>query len=115
MAKHELKKPEKKRREYYDYQELRNYLEAKYGYKEKDYAGRFKKRRGQTETERKAIPYQDFWCWVVDRYEIHNGCYLTFTREELEWIKEDWVKEIYTYYIDEFADENGDLEMYVWW
>ncbi len=27
---------------------------------------------------------------------------------------EDWVKEIYKHYLDEFADENGDLEMYVW-
>lgn len=62
--------------------------------------------------------YLDFWHWVVDHYDIHNGCFIVF---DSSWLNcdndliESWQKEIYKYYIDEFADENGELEMWVSW
>lgn len=27
----------------------------------------------------------------------------------------DWQREIYKRYLDEFADENGELTLYCWW
>ena len=107
-----LKKPQKKTKTYYDYHECRNYLQKKYGYDERNYAG--KKFSGDTD-----VPYQDFWHWLIDHHGIHNGCFVTFDRdtlknEDTDWMG-DWVKEIYTHYIEEFADENGELEMEVWW
>jgi hypothetical protein len=36
-----MEKPKKESQEYYDYNECRDYLEAKYDYDERDYAGRF--------------------------------------------------------------------------
>ena len=105
-----MNKPTKKTKSYYDYNQCRNYLQEKYGYDERDYAGRFKN-RGED------LPYQDFWHWVIKRHEVHNGCFIIFSKENLEEDSEteDWVKEIYKHYIDEFADENGELEMYCWW
>lgn len=103
-----MKKPQPKIRKYYDYQECRTYLEEKYGYNERDFAHGNKK--------------LDFWGWVIAHDDIHNGCFIMFSREILEgedtdWdnIHDNWQKEIYQHYIDEFADENGELELYVWW
>lgn len=66
--------------------------------------------------------YCDFWHWVCDHcYNVSNGCYITFSRECLESYKDDdegmppFVKQIYSYYLDEFADKNGELEMWVEW
>lgn len=104
-----MKKPTKQKIEYYDYSECRDYLEQKYGYDERDYAGKFK---DGLHDDR---PYLDFWHWVVERFNVRNGDYITFERSEIEEIEQDWVREIYTRYIDEFADKNGNLEMYVGW
>jgi len=103
-------KPQKQVREYYDYNKCRDYLEAKYGYSERDYAGMSKGKGVNV-----SVPYLDFWHWVLENQEVHNGCFISFSRGVLEEIEEDWVKEIYTRYLDEFADEKGELEMYVWW
>lgn len=59
--------------------------------------------------------YLDFWHWVVDNYEIHNGCYITFSRETYDAIKEDWVKTIYGYYLTEFENKNGEIDFRVEW
>lgn len=57
---------------------------------------------------------RDFWHWLISRYEVHNGCFVIFSEEVLEGIKIDWVKTIYSHYIDEFS-ENGELKLFVWW
>lgn len=59
--------------------------------------------------------YLDFWHWVVDNYEVHNGSFISFSKEALGCEMKDWQKEIYKHYLDEFADENGELEMWVEW
>lgn len=107
----EKPKPQKQSRTYYDYNECRDYLQEKYDYDERDYAGKYS--HGNSGDGNK--PYLDFWHWVIERYEIHNGCYITFDKSELDDIEKDWIKEIYSHYLDEFADDNGELEMYVWW
>jgi hypothetical protein len=107
-----MKKPTKKTKSYYDYIQCRDYLQKKYDYNERDYAGKFKNR------DKEDVPYQDFWHWVIEHYQVCNGCFITFSKEYLECDgkeSEAWVREIYKHYIDEFADENGELEMYCWW
>lgn len=151
-------RPTRKTRRAYDYTECRDYLEAKYGYDERDYAHisgwsdrlyrrvcrkykiplikymntpfkdmteNMKKANAEIEVAEKAggPPYLDFWHWVIDNHEIHNGCYVTFSRGALEELEDmalkepdkAWVRDIYKRYINEFADKKGELEMYVWW
>ncbi len=61
--------------------------------------------------------YLDFWHWVVDHHEIHNPCYITFSKEQFnEMTKEpEWIQKIYGYYLKEFANKNGEVEMEVSW
>ncbi len=110
-----LEKPEKTTESYHDYHKCRDYLQAKFGYDERDYMGKFRKGKGKITGERGEVPYLDFWRWVIDNYEIHNGCFVTFDRDALNEIDQDWIKTIYKNYLDEFADEKGELRMYVWW
>lgn len=94
----------------HDYNKCRDYLEAKYGYHERDVLGRF---RGNPDAE-----YLDFWHWVVDNYEVRNESFMTFSRSRLDGDHADapeWVRKIYGHYLEEFADANGEVHFYVWW
>lgn len=95
--------------EFYDYDECSNYLQDKYKYDERDYIGRYKE-WGVDATK----PYLDFWHWIIANNEVSNGCFIDFTKGVLDEIQENWVKTIYKYYLDEFA-ENGKLKMFVSW
>jgi hypothetical protein len=110
MAKKKLTKPQLQTKTFYNYNDCRNYLEKKYGYDERDYAKKFQGKKVHDDK-----PYLDFWHWVIDHNEVHNGCFISFERGTLEYITEEWVKEIYTHYLDEFADEKGEIVFYVWW
>jgi len=113
-----MEKPQSKIKQYYDYHECRNYLQEKYGYDERDFSNQATKGGREAQT-------LDFWYWVIEHDDIHNGCFVIFSKEILEdedtdWTEIDdkfgnWQKEIYQHYIDEFADENGEVEFYVWW
>lgn len=106
-----LKKPKKQTHRYYDYHECRDYLQKKFGYDERDYAKIYN--NGKYD---KDIECLDFWYWLCEHSEIHNGCFVYFSKENLDDLDGDeWVKEIYGHYIDEFADKNGELTMYAWW
>jgi hypothetical protein len=140
-----MDKPVKQTKEYYDYHECSRYLEQKYGYNERDVAGRWKfqkelkgqidakygtswyytTRKDATFVELHALqeyadgmlhqpPNLDFWGWMTDFYDVSNGCFVTFQSENKTGT-EDWVNQIYQYYIKEFADENGTLIMEVSW
>jgi len=116
MRKMKLQKPKKHSRSSYDYHECQDYLQAKYGYNERDYSKKF--HDGKYDETR---PSRDFWHWLLDQgYPIHNGTYIWFQRENWEELNENnpeeaWVKTIYGYYLDEFADRDGSLEMWVEW
>lgn len=59
-----------------------------------------------------------FWDYVIDNNDISNGCDITFSRERLNYAKskmQDWQIKIYEYFLDEFADENGELTLYISW
>lgn len=72
MSQAKLEKPKQKIKKYYDYNKCRNYLEKKYNYDERDYAGKYKNRYHEDK------PYLDFWHWVCDNFDIHNGCMINF-------------------------------------
>ena len=117
--KNKLEKPEPRIIKCYDYNACRDYLQEKYDYDERDYAGRYKRKNGKVKECNLDIEYLDFWHWVCEHHEVHNGCFITFCREVLEDeqtdFDADWQKEIYKHYIDEFADEKGEVELYCWW
>lgn len=108
-----LEKPKKKSKEYYDYRECRDFIENKFGYKTRDYLNKYNKSFNE---EINDVKFLDFWSWIVKNYEISNGCFICFSREFLEESDiEDWQARIYNDFLDEFADENGEVEFYVWW
>lgn len=121
-----LKKPTPKpRKALYDYSEVISYIERKYKIDTRDYAGRWKE---TDSVKREAIPYQDFWHWVVDHNEVHNGCDIVLDSgqlfHELSLCKSDedyktfykycpkFVLEIMKLIQDEFGDE---VECWVSW
>ena len=81
-----MDKPQPKTMTYYDYTECRNYLQEKYGYNERDFAGRHK----VSWPENAHIPYLDFWHWVCEHHEVFNGCMIDFSREVLDDPDTDW-------------------------
>lgn len=111
----------------FDFNDCTNYIEQKYGYSTRDYAGQFRiSKTGKILSCNEGVPYQDFWHWVTEVYDIHNGCNITFSQETLDSYKpvegeptdgcmEDWQIKIYQDYLNEFADENGEINFYVWW
>jgi len=108
----ELQKPTKRWHVYaYDYSECRDYLQARDGYVETDYAGRF---HGNEDA-----PYQNFFHFVLDTNpDIRNGS--TFLMHE-GW-KENavqWQVDILMKYLTTFGerDVHGALsvEFYVTW
>jgi len=112
-------KPTKKTRESLDYHECRDYLEDKYKFKERDYAGHFgppatNSRIVQAAMEEGRPPYWDFWHFVLEITGIHNGSYFTMSEEWLP-MATAWQKEIITLYLDEFADESREVVFYVSW
>jgi hypothetical protein len=108
----ELKKPERVNKSFYVYNQCRDYLQDKYGYNERDYAKPLFGQEGWHKNWQERP--QDFWYWVCKHYQITNGCFIVFTKDVLEEIKEDWVRTIYKFYLDEFGT-NGILEMWVEW
>ena len=99
-----MKKPVKKNRHppAYLWNEITKWIMHKTGKDLRDWAGRLNK---CDET----IPYQDFWHWLLDRYDIHNGCYIDI---ELHDPPADapWVKEV----MDLLKEELGEEEIYCW-
>ena len=96
----------------------KNYGKSWFDKAPEDFTKKEQKAHDEYETLIKDTPeYLDFWHWVCDTYQIHNGCFITFDNHWLEGtnIKEDWIRIIYKYYIDEFANKDGELRMYVWW
>jgi hypothetical protein len=64
-------------------------------------------------------PYLDFWGWITDRNEIHNGCYFYLTVRKTDWEDmhsyPEWVKEIVALLDKEFNPKTGDMLFYVDW
>lgn len=96
-----MKKPKKITKSYFVYTECRDYLENKFNYKEREYLD-------------KNNQCQDFWHWIIINQNPPRGSFMTFDYFELQEIQEEWAKEIYAHYLEEFG-ENKKLEMFVDW
>jgi hypothetical protein len=112
----ELVKPTIKIRSSWDYDEVINYVEQKYGFDANDYGNRF----GSTKVNEDA-PYLDFWHWIIDRCQINNGVitelpikeWLEEKCDDSDWDIKPWIKEILQYIYDEFGED--EMNMYFYW
>jgi hypothetical protein len=91
-----------------DYHDCARWVEKKLGKELRNYAG-YTYQDGDTR------PYQDFWHYVIDQTEIHNGCYfyLTVQGTDIEEC-EPWQKEILATFAEEFSDHIDDDLLYFW-
>ena len=113
MASPALPKPEKRWHVYaYDYHECRDYLQARDGYNERDYAGKF--------TGNFQAPYQDFWHFVIAKCPHIRSAGCEFVMHE-GWKKdaEPWQHDILLKYLDTFGQIHNAgerfIDFYVWW
>jgi hypothetical protein len=92
-------KVRKKVMKVYDFHDLTKEVERRAGKSVRDWAGRWDKKYGTKAFE--ATPYQDFWHFICDNFEIHNGAteWMDFD-ELLKDCDEDWQKEVCQLYID---------------
>lgn len=87
--------------EYWDHHKCAEKIEKKLGYKLRDTLSKFSG-KGVKEVE-----YRDFWHFIVDRYDPHNGSIICINSELKERAK-NWQKEI----LDAFVEEFGDFQKY---
>jgi len=105
-----LEKPTKKQTEFYDYHECSEYLEKKYGYDERNYAGK----TWESGSDGYDRPYQDFWHWVCEMSDLSNDSMLVMN----SWWGEsatDWQREILERYIDEFGEGDNEDKYILFW
>jgi len=108
-----LRKPAKRHHiAAYDYHECRDYLQARDGYDERDYAGTF---AGHPEA-----PYQDFWHFVLTQapHICSEGAF--FVMEDAWAVDaEPWQQAIVRTYLDAFGETDADgercIDFYVAW
>jgi hypothetical protein len=109
-----MNKPEKKHHhpKCYDYNEMVDYIEQKYGIQTRGY-------KSELDDE-----YRDFWHWIVDDGDIHNGCYFHLPEDWRDERYPWWVREIMELIVKEFfpgnlsEDEDApyeDMVFYTWW
>ena len=104
-------KPKQHTHKYYNYHECEKYIAKKLGIKDlRDCLGKFDESNGPYE-ERENIEYRDFWHFIVDDVEIHNGCafYIPEPYEGCDW--KQWQIDI----CNAFADEFGMEQFWVSW
>lgn len=93
-----MKKPTKiTRAAVFDYIECRDYLQEKYEYNERDYAGHFTDKGFDS-------PYQDFWHWVIDACGVTQGGTVYFANDLIDSCDKPWQAEILEHYLVEFGE-----------
>jgi len=132
-----MEKPQLKTKTYYDYSELRDYLQAKYKVNLRDFAkshlhfGQWHKKRGlpkldpvgkdmgssqiwfaeykaDPEGEATRPPYQSFWRWMVEQHEIRRGGILRFRPGQILKEERDEHPEFVITILDWIREEFGD-------
>lgn len=97
-----MEKPKKHKREYYNYNECKEYINKKYNINIEDYEGRFKDKNTNYDAK-----YLNFWHWLIERFNVHNGSIIEFDVEGLLKESDDytpiWAKEILKLFKDEFG------------
>lgn len=106
-----LVKPKKQTvtEEFWDYSEVKNYINQKYKVDIDNFAGT--RYTGKDDDP----PYQCFWHWVTDSQDVHNGCYIYLNVGEIIETEEEeeWVKKIMQMFLDEFGEE--EMRCWVSW
>ena len=99
-----MKKPIKKVKEAYDWNECQKYIEKKYNFEYKDTLNYFKKAPFNKDLE-----YRNFWNWIVDKKEPYRGSYIEFSSDDLdpEETEEEWVRDIIQILFDEFDERRS--------
>lgn len=95
-----MKKPEPRLVKRLYYHECEEYIGHKLGYELRDTLGSCGK---------KNVEYRDFWHFILDRRDIHNGC--EFRMPSPTEAKKDWQKVI----LEEFHKEFGEGPYWVEW
>lgn len=107
-----MQKPQPKTIERLDYLECVAYIEEKLGYELRDTLGKFKLNNFDKSIQSfdKSIEYRDFWHFIIDNCEIHNGCeiYMPLVCED----NQPWQNEILKAFHDEFGEE---AQYWIWW
>lgn len=96
------KKPTEKIVKSFDWTEVQDFIEKKHKMKFRGYK------------EKLDGEYRDFWLWVTGNFGIHNGCYFTLDKNEIEQ-EEWWVKEIVELIFKEFGKGKDEIDFYCWW
>lgn len=113
-----MDKPKKKvSKAHYDYHDIIKFVEDKYNIQTRGY-----------KEEVDGI-YRDFWHWMIEHNDVHNGCYISFpedwrvpegddiTPENLEYHDKyapTWVREIMEMIVKEFPGIERE-EIWVSW
>jgi hypothetical protein len=87
----------------YDYNEMIDYIEHKYGIETRGY-----------KQEVDGV-YRDFWHWVLDHNNIHNGCYASFPEDWDDDYYPEWTREIMRLIVAEFYPDGEELDFWVSW
>lgn len=91
-----MQKPTKKEYAYYPYNECAKYIEHLMGIKDiRDVDGKF--------YGNEAAEYKDFWHFLLDKKDIHNGCAIQICMEDADGA-EDWQREIVELFVKEFGE-----------
>ena len=107
-AKLNMKKPEKIKFELNDYHKCRDWLQRRYNYDERNYAN------CTLTASEDDTPYQDFWHFVIDMGNPHNGSILWMHNEWRE-NAEEWQVEILDRYLDHFGEGEGENRYARFW
>lgn len=91
--------------EAWDYNKCADKIEEVLGYKLRDTLGKHGK------SESKEVEYRDFWHFIGDNCEPHNGSIICIGSELKDGAK-NWQKEIIDAFVEQFGD---DQEYWVEW
>ncbi len=99
-------KPELQSRGAYEYSDCVEWVEQKLGYDIRNVLNSH-----SPENIKKNIEYRDWWHFLIDYEDVHNGCYIMIRRDLMEY-GNDWQNEITQKFLDEFGE---DAEYWVDW
>lgn len=138
-----MTKPEKVTKSFYLYGPCERYLDETYEMDQRDYAGRGKAfeawcdEKGYRDYDDNGVPrrysqelfydymaevhsdvvkrpdHLDFWHWVMDKYGVFGSRFIVLKHSDIGEIEEEWVRYIYSLWILEFGDDEGNVELWV--
>lgn len=94
-----MDKPQLKTRQAFDYHECERYIEYQLGYKLGDTLGRW------DTSPPKDVEYRDFWHFLCDRCNLHNGSYFNMKHIDEDKNLKPWQLEIINAFYLEFGED----------